>query len=265
MHVVVVSGYNVTVVGGVLVALLVQFVSRRWVIPMAFLGIAAYAAMAGADPPVIRTAIMGLLSLTAQFFGRLYQGFWVLVLSALIMALVSPLVVFDVGFQLSFAAMLGIIAVTPVLTSYLRMALGCLGRGIVEEFAVTLGAQLMVLPILLMHFGRVSWMSSVVNLVVAFVVPITIGFGGLLAILSFLWMGLAQVFALFAWVPLTFFVGVVSWFSKLPFGSFYVSSLSWWWVVGYYAVLAWLIWWFSRRCQGNVLASRARGGQKDAF
>ncbi|MCH7951929.1 ComEC/Rec2 family competence protein [Patescibacteria group bacterium] len=247
LHIIVASGYNVTVVAGVLASVLVRFLSRRWAIPLVLVGIGAYTLMAGADPPIVRAAIMGTLLLAGQFFGRPYHGLWALVLTAAVMLLLSPLLVFDVGFQLSLAATFGILALRPVIVRGIERFARFFGREAVEGLSVTLGAQLAVLPILLMHFGRVSWLSPVVNLVVAFVVPIIMGMGGLLALASFLWSGLADILALFSWVPLTFFVEVISWFDRLPFGTLTVSSVSWWWVVGYYAVMGWWVWHSSHR------------------
>lgn len=258
MHVVVASGYNVTVVTGVMTYLLLQIISRRWVLPFATLGIVAYTIMAGADPPIVRAAIMGMLTLLGQFFGRAYHGLWALALTALAMAIVTPFVVFDIGFQLSFAATFGILTITPVLLFWLRRLLGFLGRTLVEEFGVTLGAQLAVLPIILLHFGRVSWLSPVVNLVVALVVPIIMGIGGILAFTSFIGKGLSQVLALFAWVPLTFFVETVSWFNRLPFGSLEALSFSSWKVFGYYAFLVILILRFSGKKKLKTLESKSK-------
>lgn len=148
LHVVVASGYNVAVVAGVLVAGLVKIVSRRWAVPFVLIGIFVYTIMAGAEPPIVRAAIMGSMLIVAQFFGKQYHGFWALLITATLMALVWPLIVFDVGFQLSFAATFGILALSPLIMQNLRRVFGFFGRGLVEELAVTLGAQFAVLPIL---------------------------------------------------------------------------------------------------------------------
>jgi competence protein ComEC len=259
MHVVVASGYNVTVIAGVLVEVLVLFVSRRWVIPLAIVGIFGYTVMAGADPPIVRAAIMGSLLVAAQFFGKAYHGFWALILTGVLMAVVWPLIVFDVGFQLSLAATFGILALTPVILRGVRRMIGFLGKGVAEELAVTLGAQLMVLPVILVHFGKASWISPLVNLIVAFLVPVIMGVGGLLTLISFIWIDAARVFALLAWVPLTFFISVIRWFDRLGFGAFSFSFESWWWVVAYYVALGFFIWRFSKRRRVGVLKSWFRG------
>jgi competence protein ComEC len=247
LHVVVASGYNVTVIAGVIAYIVTSLLSRRWAIPAIIMGIIAYTLMAGAEPPVVRAAIMAGLSFMAQFLGKQYQGIWALFLASAIMLLVSPMLLFDVGFQLSVAATSGILLVTPVIMIILRRISKGQGRSAVEEVAVTLGAQLAVLPILLINFLEVSWLSPVTNLIVVFLIPVSMGMGGILAVISFVSLGLAQLFALTLWVPLTFFVSVVNWFERLPFGIFTVKSLSWKWAVGYYLVLGLLVAWFMMR------------------
>jgi len=240
IHVVVASGYNVTMVAGLLSALFLRFLSRRLAIPCVIVGIALYAMLAGADSPIIRASIMGSLAFIAQYFGRQYLAVWGLVAASLLMLVVSPFALFDVGFELSVAATAGILLVSPAI-------LGLLGRVrwfgyIAEELAVTLGAQLAVLPILLIYFRQASWLSWLVNLLTVPLIPFLMVLGGVVAVTSLVWQELAFVGALLSWVPLTVFVSVVSWFDRLPFGVFQISALSWWWAIGYYLVLGYLVW-----------------------
>lgn len=198
LHVVVASGYNVTVVVGVIVFVIVQLLPRQWSIPFIIIGIVVYTIMAGAEPPVVRAAIMAGLSFVAQFLGKQYQGLWSLLVAGIVMALIAPLLVFDVGFQLSVAATAGILMLSPIISFGLRRLMRFMGRSLIEELAVTLGAQIAVLPILLFHFQQVSWLSPITNLIVVFVIPIIMGMGAMLAMLSFISGAIAQVFALSA-------------------------------------------------------------------
>ena len=258
IHVIVASGYNVSVVAGLLMTMLGQFLNRRWVIPLAILGILLYTIMAGGEPPIIRAAIMGSLAFIAQFLGKQYHGLWVLSLTGLLMALISPLLIFDVGFQLSVAATFGILALTPTLTPLLARGARLLGRNLTEDLAVTLGAQLSVLPILLVHFGSVSWISPLVNLIVGNLVPVIMGFGGLLAGVGFLWLGLARVVALLVWVPLEAFVEVVNWFDSLALHPIRVSTHTAWWVAAYYALMFFWIWKNNRHPARAVIQAKRR-------
>lgn len=242
LHVVVASGYNVTVVAGILAAILLRFVSRPWTVPFIILGIGVYTLLAGADPPIVRAAIMGGLAFTAQLVGKHYQGLWALLITFLLMLIVSPASIFDIGFQLSFAATGGILLLTPLIFRPTRSLFGFISRFMVEGLSVTLGAQLAVAPLLLVHFKEVSWLSPLVNLLVVGLVPMIMGLGAVLVGVGFFWEGLAQVLALFVWVPLTAFVAIVNWFNRLPVGTIKVESMSWVWVIGFYSVLGWWVW-----------------------
>ena len=115
LHLVVASGQNVTLVAGFLIETLVIFISRRKAVILAMIGIILYVLMVGAEAPVIRAGIMIGFTYLAQIFGREQNGGVGLVLAAAVMLLLSPLMLFDIGFQLSFMAMAGIITIYPKL------------------------------------------------------------------------------------------------------------------------------------------------------
>lgn len=261
IHVVVASGYNVTVVAGVLVRALGRFLGRRLVIPIALAGIAVYTIMAGADPPIVRAAIMGSLAYIGQFLGKPYHGFWGLLLAGGAMLLVSPEMLFDIGFQLSFAATAGILTLTPLLQQLFSSRFRLLRARLPDEVAVTFAAQIAVLPILLMHFGAVSLTSLLVNVIVAGIIPMIMGMGGLLGLVGLVWMALGQVVALLAWVPLTVFVSIVGLFDRLPVGQLEAPSVSLWWAFVYYAIIVSWIWhdFSSRRLRGPLHQQKESG------
>lgn len=254
LHVVVASGYNVTVVAGVIAVLVVQVLSRRWAIPFILVGVGGYTIMAGADPPIVRAAIMGSLAYVAQMLGRQYTGLWALVVASIVMLMISPLMLFDIGFQLSVAATCGILLLVPIIARKLWVFKKQVGGMIIEEFAVTLGAQLMVFPLLLIHFGQVSWLSPLVNLGVGFSVPIIMGLGGIIALAGIVSFSLAQFIGLFAWVPLTYFVGIVEFSDGLPFGVLKIPEVPWWTAGLWYLFLGLFIW------RGRSQRSYVKGG-----
>lgn len=237
LHVVVASGYNVSVVAGFLVTVFVWFLSRKKALILAFFGIFAYTLMAGAEPPVVRAAIMGSLAYAAQFLGKQKDGVIALGVSAALMLLVNPLILFDIGFQLSFAATAGILSIFPLLTKrFFRFPI------FGDDLAVTLSAQAATLPILLLNFGQMSFLSPIINALVLPLIPPIMGLGATIAGIGLVAKPLAYIIAWFAWVPLTYFVKIIEWFGRLPWTSMEVGNLSIWWAVGYYFVLAVLIW-----------------------
>lgn len=236
LHVVVASGYNITVVAGFLLTVLAGRLNRKLALVISLLGIAAYMLMAGAEPPVVRAAIMGGLTYLAMFLGREKDALTGLAAAAMTMLLVHPLILFDIGFQLSFLATAGILFIYPAFKGRV-FRWPWLG----EELRVTLSAQLGVLPLLLFHFGEVSFLSPLINALVLPVTPLIMLLGVVVSLASLV-PGLAQLMAWLAWVPLTYFVGMVRLFGKLSWGMVSLSWFSWWWAIGYYLVLGiWLI------------------------
>jgi len=101
---------------------------------------------------VVRAGIMATLAFIASFFGREQDGSMALVLAGMVMLLASPLILFDVGFQLSFAATAGILWLYPWFKGMKFFSLPFLGEGL----ATTMAAQLGVMPIILVTFGEMS-------------------------------------------------------------------------------------------------------------
>ncbi|HEX2697090.1 MAG TPA: ComEC/Rec2 family competence protein, partial [Anaerolineales bacterium] len=108
-HIIAISGFNIAIIAGIFVALFSRLLGARRGAVAAIIGIGFYTFLVGADAAVVRAAIMGTLSLFALQFGRRQQGLNTLSFVAALMALFNPLLLWDVGFQLSFFATLGLI------------------------------------------------------------------------------------------------------------------------------------------------------------
>jgi competence protein ComEC len=108
-HIIAISGFNFAIVAGLFVGFFGWLLGRWRGMLAAFLGIALYAVLAGASAGVVRAAIMGGLGVFAVQIGRRQVGLNSLVFVAALMALANPHVLWDVGFQLSFMATLGLI------------------------------------------------------------------------------------------------------------------------------------------------------------
>ena len=115
LHLVVASGQNVVMVTGFLINSLVWFSKRRGAILITFLGIIIYVLMVGAEAPAVRAGLMAMMIFMGQLLGREGNQGKFLLLTAMVMLLISPLILFDIGFQLSFAATAGIIWLYPLL------------------------------------------------------------------------------------------------------------------------------------------------------
>lgn len=209
IHLVVASGQNVAILAGFLIETLVLLVKRRRAIILAMTAILGYVLLVGVQPPVIRAAIMIGMAYAAQLFGREGEGIRLLLVAAMVMLIVSPLILFDIGFQLSFGATAGIIAIYPRLRPRFSR-LPILGEGL----ATTLSAQLVTFPILFANFGQLSLIAPLVNALVLPTIPFMMSLGMILAASSLFVSPLSQVLAWLVWPVLKYFVVMVEWFGN---------------------------------------------------
>lgn len=207
LHVVVASGANISLVSRPLVENLAGLISRRMALPIAVIFIWLYSLIAGFEPPVIRAAIMATVAFGAQFLGREKEALRSLVLAGVLMLLVKPLLIFDLGFQLSFAATLGILVFQPRLRPFFRR-LSFFG----DDLSTTLAAQALVLPIIYFNFKEFSLISPLVNALVLWTISPLMKMGGVVAGLGFLSQWLARLMAYPTWLFLTYFVKLIELF-----------------------------------------------------
>ena len=232
LHIVVVSGQNLTLVSMFFLALS-GLIKRRVAICLSFLAIIFYTLLTGAQIPVLRAAIMVSLTFIAQIFGRQKEGLWVLSLTGGLMLLINPNWIFDLSFQLSFMATFGLIVITPVLLKKFKF-LPLIG----QDLAVTLGAQIMVIPIIAQNFHQISLVGVITNVLIGWTIPFIMIFGGILLVLNFFSQFLTQMISLILATFLTYFVYVVYFFASLPFSWEYIGEQFWIVWIGYYLVVA---------------------------
>jgi competence protein ComEC len=108
-HVIAISGFNITIVSALFAMLFGRLLGPRRGAVAAVLAIGLYTILVGGDAPVVRAAIMGGFSLFARQVGRRQHGLNSLAISAGIMSVANPTILWDVGFQLSFTATLGLV------------------------------------------------------------------------------------------------------------------------------------------------------------
>jgi competence protein ComEC len=166
-HLLAVSGQNVA-----LLALLVMPLLGALGMPLRtrllwILGaIAVYVPLAGGGPSIVRAGVMGALSLLATLAGRRSSRLYALVVAAVVTLVFDPGIAADVGWQLSFAAVLGILALAAPLRGAIVARIGTRGwRGaLAEGAAVTVAATLATAPLIAFHFEAFSTMTLVANL-----------------------------------------------------------------------------------------------------
>lgn len=183
-HMLSVSGLHVACLAAIMIGLARLLRLPRWA---GFL-LAATAAVlmvpfVGPEPPIVRAAAMIVVVLGGRWVGRGRDQWQVLALAAVVCLIPNPFAIFDVGFQLSFAAFLGML----LLLGPLQRALRFLPPSIGGNVAVSVAASLGTAPVALAVFDKTSLVSPLANLLVVPSLPFVTG------------LGMASVFAGFAW------------------------------------------------------------------
>lgn len=240
-HTVAVSGYNITILASVLVLVAIALGFWRgqafWV---ATIGIIFFVLMIGTPASATRAAVMGIILLWAAKKGKLANSVRVALIAAAVMVWFSPLILlYDVGFQLSFLATLGIILIYGPLAEKFKIKSDFLE--LKSILLVTIAAQLGVLGILIYTFESFSLVSLLANVIILPLVP-SIMFGGLIVILlGFVFMPLAQLLSLPVWLLLHFEIKVIEFLAGFSWASVGIEGVSLWWVVGYYLLILGLV------------------------
>lgn len=239
VHILSVSGSHITLMAGT-ANIVGRFLhmSPRATAALATGVILFYSLLAGAIPPVIRSALMGILTLLALTAGRERDAQHILGLVALVLLLYSPLWLFDISFQLSFGATAGLLYLAPPLRESLRKKLPVF---VADSLAVTIGAQLSVLPIIAWYFNVLSLSSLLANLVIAPIVEWIIVAGLLAGLLASLLPLAGKVVFLLASVVLGLVYELSRWVAALPGSQIYMPTFSWWGGMLYYMGLGWLV------------------------
>lgn len=239
VHILSVSGSHITLMAGT-ANIVGRFLhmSPRATAALATGVILFYSLLAGAIPPVIRSALMGILTLLALTAGRERDAQHILGLVALGLLLYSPLWLFDISFQLSFGATAGLLYLAPPLRERLRKKLPVF---VADSLAVTIGAQLSVLPIIAWYFNVLSLSSLLANLIIAPIVEWIIVAGLLAGLLASLIPLAGKVVFLLASVVLGLVYELSRWVAALPGSQIYMPTFSWWGGILYYMGLGWFV------------------------
>ncbi len=242
IHIVVLSGYNIMLVVLFINFILGYFFKPRIKVVVALLAIVSFAFMVGLSATVLRASVMAGIMLLALLGGRKYLALRGVFVEGFLMLWFNPLLlVFGVGFQLSFLATLGLILLSPRLQSRLTFIPERLNlRGL---FCATLATTIFVTPLLLFAIGELSLVSLIVNLLVLPMVPIAMLLVASVGFLGYLSSSLALLFSFPAYFSLLYINKIALWFSNLPLASVTIPSFSFWYVPFMYLLVVLLFFW----------------------
>jgi competence protein ComEC len=246
-HIIAISGFNIAIIAGLFLQGGRLLFDRRTAAWTALGGVALYTLLVGAEASVVRAAIMGaLFIIAAQLLGRPTFAPASLFTAAFFMSLLNPNVLWDIGFQLSLMATLGMMLLVTPGTAWLEERLKpefgpqrgrSAARFLGEIVLTTLAAFAFTLPVLLYHFGVVSIISLPANLLILPVQSWLMLWGGAATLLGMVHPVLGQLPAWIDWLFLTYTIQGVRFFAALPLTTV-PFTLPWTGVALIYAALA---------------------------
>ncbi len=220
-HIMAISGYNIAIVSWGIMAGLFYFVKRKKAFWITVLIIIIFTIMTGASASVVRASIMGLVLLFANGYGRLYDSRNSLLLAGAVMIYQNPLILrFDVGFQLSFLAVMGLTYLMPVFNQWFRKVPD--GR-IKETITATLAAQVFVFPLLIHYFKNFSLVALPANVLTLPFMPAAMLLGFITGLGGMIFAPLGQFMGYAAWALTEYQLSVVTGLASWPLSSVNLS------------------------------------------
>ena len=231
-HIIAISGFNIAILIAIMVSISEPFLGRRGAVAFAVGGVTLYTILVGADASVVRAAIMGSIYLVAgRLLGRPNFAYASLFLAGFLMTAINPFTLWDVGFQLSFTATLGLMVYADPFTQWTRARLlRRFDRDVVrrmmglitESVLITLAAQVLTLPLMMAYFGQLSLISLPANALILPAQPGVMMWGGLATLTGMVVPFIGQLFGWMAWV----FLGCLPLCRVRPFPSIFLLLAS---------------------------------------
>src|SRR3990167_4480094 len=212
VHIVAVSGYNLTILVRAMAKLKLGSKYQRLLASLLLIGV--FILMTGFAASIFRAAIVSVLSLWAWYFGRKIRAILILVFTAAITALVNPFYIWgDLGWYLSFLAFYGVLIIAPMAARRLFARRPRLLMMVVLE---TLAAEIMTLPLIMATFNQLSLVGLLTNVLVVPLIPFAMLFAVIAAAAGMLVAPFAGWLAWPANLLLTYILDIVRLFAKIP-------------------------------------------------
>ena len=240
IHIVAVSGYNVTLVAEWIMKIL-AFLPMFFATGAGIAAIFIYVAITGGTQTAIRAGIMATLALLARATGRVYGIGRALILAAVIMIIINPFILaFDVSFQLSFLATIAVIFLAPKIEEYFLWIKRKWLRDIVS---VTSAAYMFVLPFILYKMGNLSLVALPANIAILPFVPATMILGFITGLAGVVSNILAFVPGIIAYALLYYELAAIGFFADFSFSSLSIPNFPLILVILIYAIFFRILFW----------------------
>lgn len=235
-HILAVSGFNITIIINFVVILMAGL--NKWLrMLMISLLIFLFVIFTGGSASVVRAGVMGVLALMIKTTGRNSSLIKILLISTVLIVCFDPLVLnFDISFQLSCGATLGLLMFADRIDN-LGLREGWFQEFLLTSLWQTIAAQLIVLPIIFVNFGQISLISPLANLLVAPLVPLMMIFGAITILIGILWPQIGQFIGLFAGLIGQVLLSITETISKIPLASIQIGEEQYWLAILYWYLL----------------------------
>ncbi|MBD2567133.1 ComEC/Rec2 family competence protein [Anabaena lutea] len=243
-HALAASGFQTSLILGVILQL-TRRAKKRTQIILGSLGLVIFLCLVGFQAAVLRAVIMGFAALIGLALDRKVQQLGSLLLAATLLLLFNPLWIWDLGFQLSFLATLGLIVTASPITKRLDW----LPPAIASLISVPLAATIWTLPLLLQVFSVVGVYSVPLNIITTPLISV-ISIGGMISgLVSLILPDLGSTVASFLYYPTHWLIQLAEFFANLPGSSIAVGSISTWQMLMVYGLIisTWLVRWWQKR------------------
>ncbi|SNX55223.1 DNA internalization-related competence protein ComEC/Rec2 [Thermoanaerobacterium sp. RBIITD] len=232
-HIIAVSGYNFGLLTVFMVFILGIFHIKRYSTPIVIPILILYTLLTGSPPSAVRSAIMACMALIAVTIGRYNYPLNSISFAAVLILIINPLMLYDIGFQLSFAATLAILCLYKPIKEKLKLK----NEIIRDAISLTVAAQLGTLPITIYVFHNISIISLVPNLIIVPIVSVTVIIGFLSAFFGLIMPYLAFLLNIINTPIVEIVLYLTKFFANVPYASINVPIPSFYIIIFYYLVL----------------------------
>jgi len=272
-HMIAISGSHITILSAMIINFLLALgVGRRRALLLVFIFLFLYPLVTGLSASAVRSAIMGGLALFAMYNQRNSSLVKALIFSAALMLALNPLLLrSDIGFQLSFLALLGIIYLYPIGEEWTRKFLDKfklkkkgkdIFKNILDTINLTLVSQIVILPIALINFKQLSIIAPLANVLVLWTFPLLLASLIIAIFLTSLIPGLGLLFFLIPYLILKYIFIVSNLLATPSWAAVNVNGFNWYLEAGYYLVLTVVVCILKKKKGQSASRSLAPGVQK---
>lgn len=235
-HLVAISGMNITILAALCMNFLIAAgLYRKQAYYFSVILLIMFIFMIGLPASAVRAGIMGILVLTAQQLGRLNRSGNAIALAAVLMLLLNPaLLRDDVGFQLSFLAVIGLVALYPRLKSWYEQKNYPALFGLGQALLITMSAIIFTLPIIAFNFSNVSLIAPLANILVGWAMAPIMMIIIFAIVATALFPILAPLWFFPAYVLLQYIIRAAGLLADIPHASLKIDHFSCIWIMIYY-------------------------------